>query len=120
MTEGQVALEKTVDAYALCSGGNETIEEDSKVLKQYLNIMYFVDKEFKDVPSTCGGDMIKKPMQVSASGCAKACDAEGEACAGFSYFDADLEDNSGVCFMFTKFKEVTYYTGCTKEEKGEE
>merc|ERR1719171_1715735 len=136
MTEGEASLEKTVDAYSLCAGDEIKVEEkgekgegegegkeapeeegegkkESEHLKLYYNIMYFVDKEFKDVPSTCGGDMLKKPMQVSADGCARACDAEGLACAGFSYFEY-FEDSTGVCFMFSKFKEVTYYTGCVK------
>merc|ERR1719171_3257471 len=147
-TEGEESLEKPLDSFALCAGKEIEMDEleaegegkgkpekeepegegeskESTVLKQYVNIMLLVDKEYKDVPSTCGGDMIKKPLQVTAEDCAKACDSEGKVCVGFSFFD-HFEDGSGVCFMFSKFKEVTYYTECGGPEdekydkKGEE
>jgi len=102
--------------YAYC----EAEGESKTVLKQYVNIMLLVDKEFKDVPSTCCGDELKVPMYMSAEACAKTCDAEGTACAGFSFFDHSEDGSGGVCIMFTKFKEVTYYTECgePEDEKG--
>lgn len=76
---------------------------------QYMPVMYFVDKEFEDVPATCGGDTVKKPIfGLDADGCAMACDAEIHSCVGFSYFP------EGVCFLFSKFKSVQYWTGCGK------
>jgi hypothetical protein len=90
----------------------ELKEPEGEPLKQYHPIMYFVDRGFESVPSTCGGDTMKKPMLAyNAHDCAAACDAEGIACAGFSYVSLkDAKDK--VCFLFTKFKSVTYYTEC--------
>lgn len=77
---------------------------------QYMPLMYFVDKEFEGVPSTCGGDVVKKPIfGLDSNGCAMACDAEIHSCVGFSYFP------DGVCFLISKFTSVQYYTGCGKE-----
>merc|ERR1711907_854282 len=74
--------------------------------------MYFVDKEFVDMPSTCGGDTLKKPIITeSAQDCAGACDVEGNACAGFSYVNVK-GPKEALCFLFTKFKSVAYYTEC--------
>merc|ERR1719258_678967 len=87
-------------------------EVEGEPLKQYYPIMYFVDREFDKMPSTCGGDTLKKPIVAAdAQACAAACDAEGIACAGFSYVSLSGSEDK-VCFMFSKFKSVTYYTEC--------
>jgi hypothetical protein len=76
--------------------------------KQYYSLMYFVDKEHQKDPSTCTGAVDKKPMVgVTNDECANACDAQVLTCVGYSYFPADK-----FCFLFTKFTDVTYYTGC--------
>jgi hypothetical protein len=74
---------------------------------QYYPLMYFVDKDFVDVPSTCSGSLIKKPIvDRTFDECALACDAAVMECVGFSYYPA------GLCFLFSKFTSVRYYTGC--------
>lgn len=90
------------------------IEKDqaTDAAKQYLPIMYFVDKKFEDVPSTCGGDVVNKPIfGKSKDECAVACDAQVGECVGFGYFEKD----TGICFLFSKFSSAQYYTGCDKK-----
>jgi len=78
------------------------------VLDQYYSLMYFVDKKHEKDPSTCTGEVEKKPMVgVSPDECAQACDADVLTCVGYSYYPEDK-----FCFLFKKFTEVTYYTGC--------
>lgn len=82
--------------------------------KQYLPLMYFVDKKFQDSPSTCGGEADKHTIFVkSKDECAAACDTQLQdpKCVGFSFYDG------GVCILFSKFKSVTYYTKCDDEKK---
>lgn len=108
--------EKAMDLHELARGteykDGDLKEVEGEPLKQYYPIMYFVDREFDKMPSTCGGDTLKKPILApDAQACAAACDAEGIACPGFSYVSlAGSEDK--VCFMFSKMKSVTYYTEC--------
>jgi hypothetical protein len=79
--------------------------------KQYYPIMYFVDKEFENSPSTCGGSTVAKPIVgESKDGCASACDRSIHSCVGFQYFAGQ----SKLCFLFSKFKTASYYTGCGK------
>jgi len=117
----EAAKEEGMDLHELARGteyskDGELKEAEGEPLKQYKPTMYFVDKEFDSVPSTCGGETLKKPMLASdAQDCAAACDSEGNACAGFSYVNvADAKDK--VCFLFSKFKSVTYYTECKSEK----
>lgn len=77
--------------------------------KQYYSLMYFVDKKHEDVPSTCGGETLGEPMMgQSMDACAAACDARPGKCNGFSFFEKD----SSLCFLFSKFESVQYWTGC--------
>jgi len=81
--------------------------------KQYYPVMYFVDKEFDSVPSTCSGDAVAEPIvDESQDGCASACDAHLHSCVGFQYFD---NGSNKLCFLFSKFSEGFYYTGCGKK-----
>merc|ERR1719326_996888 len=74
--------------------------------KQYYPVMYFVDKEFESVPSTCSGDKVAEPsVGLSEDGCASACDANIHSCVGFQYVK-----DGGLCFQFSKFN-----TGCKGE-----
>lgn len=98
------------------SGSGEEEGEGDSNLKEFMPIMYFVDREFEKVPATCGGDGLNKPYLGTADECAKACSYEGTACAGFSFFTG----KESLCFFFTKFKEVTYYTGCAGGPDSEE
>lgn len=83
--------------------------------KTYYPIMYFVDKEFDDVPSTCSGELLGKPvLNYGADECAAACDSLVGKCVGFAF----LEDQGGVCFLYSKFKTAQYYTGCGPPSKG--
>jgi len=88
-------------------------EEVEGAAEQYYPVMYFVDKEFEEVPQTCGGETLAKPIfGKSQDECAMACDALVGKCVGFSFFEKD----TSVCFLFGRFKSVQYYTGCAKEE----
>jgi len=79
--------------------------------KQYYPVMYFVDKEFESVPSTCSGDKVGEPsVGLSEDGCASACDANIHSCVGFQYVK-----DGGLCFQFSKFNTGFYYTGCKGE-----
>merc|ERR1719453_1880979 len=79
---------------------------------QYYPIMYFVDKDYEDMPSTCSGEPVGKPIVgKSMDDCAAACDADVHSCAGFSYFGNGKEP---LCFLFSNFKSAVYYKGCDK------
>merc|ERR1719198_883036 len=76
--------------------------------KQYYPLMYFVEKKYEDVPQTCSGEPVDKPIGgLSMDGCASACDAEVHTCAGFAYFDTG-DDEDTLCFLFSNFKSATY------------
>ena len=75
--------------------------------KLYYPIMYFVDKAFVDSPSTCGGKPAADPIVASHDECATACEALVGKCVGFGYFGS-----GSLCFLFSEFSSVTYYTGC--------
>jgi len=81
--------------------------------KQYSPVMYFVDKEFDGMPTTCSGDTVAEPIVgESEDGCASACDANIHSCVGFQYFSGKGSDS--LCFLFSKFNTGFYYTGCGK------
>jgi hypothetical protein len=77
--------------------------------KQYYPVMYFVDKKYVDVPQTCAGDMVAKPMIGSADACATACDAHIHECVGFQHYD---DGAFSGCILLKNFKTGFYYTGC--------
>jgi len=85
--------------------------------KQYKPVMYFVDKEFDSVPTTCSGDKVGEPITgLSEDGCASACDANIHSCVGFQYFK---DGGKELCFLFSKFSTGFYYTGkgCNADAK---
>lgn len=102
VNEGEAALSAAQDALAAI-----TTKTEDDVLKQYYPIMYFVDKEFADVPQSCSGDLLKVAFG-SAQDCAALCDAELSKCSGF-FYGGGKED---ACFLITTFKSVTYFTEC--------
>lgn len=102
--DGEKAVETLEDIVQLAS---PDVQSSMIAGDQYYPLMYFVDKEYESVPATCSGDMVKKPIvNRNFDECALACDAEVMDCVGFSYYPA------GLCFLFSKFKTVQYYTGC--------
>jgi len=109
-TKGEGSLEELTEMWETAHPSAEAVEDAAA---QYYPVMYFVDKEFEEVPQTCGGETLAKPIfGKSEDECAMACDALVGKCVGFSFFDKD----SSVCFLFGRFKSVQYYTGCSKEE----
>jgi hypothetical protein len=83
--------------------------------KQYYPVMYFVDKEFESVPTTCSGAKVAEPIVgKSEDGCATACDANIHECVGFQYFK---KGDTELCYLFSKFSTGFYYTGCGKGKK---
>lgn len=121
---------KAEDALRDCGEATEAAEEDLEKLqgvfdqaqpsgkekrikdsaKQYMPIMYFVDKEFKDVPQTCGGEQAAKPvLGESMDHCAFSCDSLPGKCVGIGYFGSGTDS---ICVLYSKFKSVQYYTKC--------
>lgn len=91
--------------------------EDGEASKLYYPVMFFVDKEFEEVPSTCGGVAAAEPLVGTSEGCAQACEALGEGCVAFQYIQKKTAEGTdrGICGLFNKLKTATYYTGCAKE-----
>eukprot|EP00929_Paragymnodinium_shiwhaense_P047541 TRINITY_DN2410_c0_g1_i1.p1 TRINITY_DN2410_c0_g1~~TRINITY_DN2410_c0_g1_i1.p1 ORF type:complete len:456 (-),score=173.18 TRINITY_DN2410_c0_g1_i1:121-1488(-) len=79
----------------------------------YYPVMYFVDKEFKEVPSTCGGPLAGEPLVGDFEGCAEACEKTAGKCVGFNYL---ASSEGGLCFMMSELDTATYYTGCESEK----
>jgi len=113
----------TADMTALVTKANAASEELAELQKQavpprgpdsaelYYPVMYFVDKDYKDAPSTCGGKSLGQPIVSGYSGCAGACEAAAGKCKGFSYMEG------GLCFLLSEVSSATYYTGCDKAEE---
>jgi hypothetical protein len=80
--------------------------------KQYYPVMYFVAKEFADVPSTCAGDMVGQPMQADEDTCAAMCDNHIHTCVGYQFFGHPPLFDKGKCVLLSKLKAAVYYTGC--------
>jgi hypothetical protein len=108
--KGEETHEELTEMFEVAHPSAEVVEGAAD---QYYNIMYFVDKEFDEVPSTCGGETLAKPIFGKGEDeCAMACDALVGKCVGFSFFEKD----TSVCFLFGRFKSAQYYTGCGGEE----
>lgn len=127
LAEGEASMDGTLDIAADVEGEEMTEEdfdddkmekeEKTGVKKTFMPLMYFVDREFEDVPSTCGGDVYQKIGLMTKAECMKVCLEAGKACAGLSFLkDPDHEDE-GLCAMMSKFKSVTYYTECGDASK---
>jgi hypothetical protein len=111
VAEGEVEAEEL--GALLAKAQPEDNSTESAAGKQYVPIMYFVDKAYQNMSTTCGGTSLSKPLLGSIESCAVACDSFVGECAGFSYTP---EGESGLCFLFSKFKVATYYTGCEGSE----
>jgi len=108
---GEAAAEEVEGALSGLTAGEEIDAASATAsLGQYKTMPYFVDKEFEDAPSTCGGTPISSPVVgLSKGGCAAACDGKVGECVGFSYFG---NAEPSVCILLSKFTSTTYYTGC--------
>merc|ERR1719408_69054 len=92
---------------------NPSTKGSTGAAKQYNAVMYFVDKDFKDVPTTCSGDAVAETITgLNEDGCAAACDANIHSCVGFQYFKSGSKQ---TCFLLSKFSTGFYYTGCGKK-----
>lgn len=84
--------------------------DEKDVAAEYFPVMYFVNKKYETVPTTCGGDLLNDPIVgESPDGCASECNRNFDTCVGFSYFGPEK-----LCFLFTKLQTAFYYTGCKK------
>mmetsp|Transcript_100929 Transcript_100929/g.325812 ORF Transcript_100929/g.325812 Transcript_100929/m.325812 type:complete len:747 (-) Transcript_100929:67-2307(-) len=104
---GKAAKASTRELQAMALLASPAFQTFRNASAQYYPIMYFVDKDYTEAPVTCAGDLVDKPIVGrSYEECAMACDARQLGCAGFSYFPSKL------CFLLSKFRSLTYYTGC--------
>jgi len=109
-SKGEGSVEELTEMFELA---HPSAEEEDDAAMQYYPVMYFIDKEFEEVPQTCGGDTLAEPIFGSSKNeCAMACDALPGKCVGFGFFEKD----SSVCFLFEKLKSVQYYTGCDSSD----
>jgi len=106
IAEGEDAAEATEEMVKLSNLESEDAEGKSKL---YRGLMYFVDKELAEAPTTCNGEAVKKPMaMLSEDECAAACEANFQRCVAYSFYTP-----GDLCFMFSKLKTATVYTGCS-------
>jgi len=90
------------------------VSNSEEAIKQYLGLMHFVDAKFENVPTTCSGEPLGKPIVGKSRGeCAHACDAQS-GCVGFAFFSGKYDDSKAprLCFLFSRFTSAVYYTGC--------
>lgn len=104
------AVEETESLQAFADQLSPPLDDVKDSAKQYFPIMYFVDKKFEDTPQTCGGEQAGKPvMGVDMDTCAASCDALVGKCVGFGFYG---RHGDSLCFLYSKFKNAQYYTGC--------
>jgi len=83
-----------------------------KTSDNYYPVMYFVDKAFQEMPTTCTGTLVAKPIVgQSVDACAASCDQHIHSCVAFQYFK---DGKKTMCFLLSKFSTGVYYTGCGK------
>eukprot|EP00927_Polykrikos_kofoidii_P070077 TRINITY_DN6594_c0_g1_i1.p1 TRINITY_DN6594_c0_g1~~TRINITY_DN6594_c0_g1_i1.p1 ORF type:complete len:491 (-),score=85.12 TRINITY_DN6594_c0_g1_i1:37-1509(-) len=93
-------------------------DEEANAAKSYYPAMYFVDKQHASVPSTCTGTQAADPMVASSvDSCAHACDSDVGVCEAFSFFPGN-GSSRGLCFLMSKLKTVTFFTGCSESSTG--
>jgi len=115
ITKAERTMEDIDEAMAAGEGVADELDElndlakhpqaNAGAAKQYYNVMYFVDKKYVDMPQTCAGDTVAKPMIGDADACATACDAHIHECVGFQCY-------GGGCILLKNCKTGFYYTGC--------
>merc|ERR1719482_860390 len=78
-------------------------------IEDYGKATSYFDVASTDIPSTCTGPSVVKPIQgKSYTECAAACDAQQHDCVGFTFFPSQL------CFLHRKINMITSYTGCAE------
>jgi hypothetical protein len=90
------------------------VSKSTEVIEQYSGLMHFVDAKFEDVPTTCSGEPVGKPIVgKDRAQCAHACDGHPD-CVGFAFFGGKYDDGEvpRLCFLFSRFTSAVYYTGC--------
>jgi hypothetical protein len=104
-------LEAQDMAKLLLEATPDMINATANVTDMYKPVMYFVDKAYLEVPTTCSGALLNSPMIGTLEGCAKACEKSFEDCVGFTWFP-----NHHLCFTFSEMRSTMYYTatGCAK------
>lgn len=78
----------------------------------FYPITYYMDSTSRPEMSTCKGEMLGRPMVLTLSGCAEACDqiTQPLRCAAFQYFQImDGEKQRPVCFLYSEVMEVRTY-----------
>jgi len=79
-------------------------------LTNYDKVFAYFDEADADVPSTCSGPSVAKPVVgKSYAECASACDLLKSDCIGFTFFP------SLMCFLHRSVMTVTYYEGCSDD-----
>jgi len=80
---------------------------DAADTSTYSKITGYFDASKTDVPTTCSGPSVVKPIAgKSYAECAAACNAQNENCIAFTFFP------SKMCFLHRKITGMTSYTGC--------
>jgi len=102
----------TASGFKICGSRGDPKKPGPGCADQYYPVMYFVDKDFMDMPTTCTGDVVGKPIfHKDYNECACSCDNAVHDCVGFNYFPTGPGKPS-LCFLISKFKSSQYYTGC--------
>jgi hypothetical protein len=142
LTKSIEATEKaSKDSSAYAKVGIAPVDVTGSPGELYRPVMYFVDKEFQEEPSTCGGKLAAAPLIGTYAGCAVACEMKVGKCVGFQFMPTGLDTTSGaysyayeyeylyydsliqedeevqaapegLCFLFEKLESAFYYTGC--------
>jgi len=107
-TEADLKAQDT--ARLLLDATPDMINATVNVTDMYTPVMYFVDKSYLEVPTTCSGVLLNSPMIGTVEGCAKACEKSFQDCAGFTWFP-----NQHLCFTFSEMRSVMYYTANVTE-----
>jgi len=107
-TEADLKAQDT--ARLLLDATPDMINATVNVTDMYSPVMYFVDKSYLEVPTTCSGVLLNSPMIGTVEGCAKACEKSFQDCAGFTWFPSQH-----LCFTFSEMRSVMYYTANAAE-----
>jgi len=107
--EGTRDKEKLTAKMQIEIDGAEELSDELAILKQkgiapgplgspmiyYKSVMYFVDKEYVETPTTCGGKLVGKPKTGTVGGCATACENAVGKCIGFQYVPSEYSKGGG-------------------------
>lgn len=91
------------------------MENTTNASAQYYPIMYFVNKDFVDSPTSCSGKLLATYVGVSKDECAASCDGTSLAgCMGFFYVPKEAATPepkvpNSFCFTFSAITSIQYY-----------